>query len=41
VRRRLANGVRLVTQVQAVKTRLSWDVFGAIPEILQTAWDRG
>jgi NADPH:quinone reductase-like Zn-dependent oxidoreductase len=27
-----------VTQVQAVKSRLSWDVFGAIPEMLQTAW---
>jgi NADPH:quinone reductase-like Zn-dependent oxidoreductase len=27
-----------VTQVQAVNTRLSWDVFGAIPEMLQTAW---
>jgi NADPH:quinone reductase-like Zn-dependent oxidoreductase len=27
-----------VTQVQAVKTKLSWDVFGAIPEMLQTAW---
>jgi NADPH:quinone reductase-like Zn-dependent oxidoreductase len=27
-----------VTQVQAVNTRLSWDVFGAIPEMLQKAW---
>jgi NADPH:quinone reductase-like Zn-dependent oxidoreductase len=27
-----------VTQVQAVKSRLPWDVFGAIPEMLQTAW---
>jgi NADPH:quinone reductase-like Zn-dependent oxidoreductase len=27
-----------VTQVQAVKSKLSWDVFGAIPEMLQTAW---
>jgi NADPH:quinone reductase-like Zn-dependent oxidoreductase len=27
-----------VTQVQAVKTPLSWDVFGALPEMLQTAW---
>jgi NADPH:quinone reductase-like Zn-dependent oxidoreductase len=26
------------TQVQAVKTALSWDVLGAIPEMLQTAW---
>jgi NADPH:quinone reductase-like Zn-dependent oxidoreductase len=25
-------------QVQAVKSGLSWDVFGAIPEMLQTAW---
>jgi NADPH:quinone reductase-like Zn-dependent oxidoreductase len=27
-----------VTQVQAVKTSLAWDVLGAIPEMLQTAW---
>jgi NADPH:quinone reductase-like Zn-dependent oxidoreductase len=27
-----------VTQVQAVKTSLSWDVLGALPEMLQTAW---
>src|SRR5215467_13195176 len=27
-----------VTQVQVVKTSLAWDVFGAIPEMLQTAW---
>ena len=26
------------TQVQVVKTSLAWDVFGAIPEMLQTAW---
>jgi NADPH:quinone reductase-like Zn-dependent oxidoreductase len=26
------------TQVHTVKTSLSWDVFGAIPEMLQTAW---
>ena len=26
------------TQVQAVETRLAWDVFGALPEMLQTAW---
>lgn len=25
-------------QVQAVKTNLSWEVFGAMPEMLQTAW---
>jgi NADPH:quinone reductase-like Zn-dependent oxidoreductase len=25
-------------QVQVVKTSLAWDVFGAIPEMLQTAW---
>jgi NADPH:quinone reductase-like Zn-dependent oxidoreductase len=25
-------------QVQAVKTALSWEVFGALPEMLQTAW---
>jgi NADPH:quinone reductase-like Zn-dependent oxidoreductase len=27
-----------VTQVQAAKTSLAWDVLGAIPEMLQTAW---
>jgi NADPH:quinone reductase-like Zn-dependent oxidoreductase len=27
-----------VTQVQAVKTTLTWDVLGALPEMLQTAW---
>jgi len=27
-----------VTQVQVVRTSLAWDVFGAIPEMLQTAW---
>lgn len=27
-----------VTQVQAVRTSLGWDVFGAVPEMLQTAW---
>ena len=27
-----------VTQVQVVKTPLSWDVIGALPEMLQTAW---
>ena len=27
-----------VTQVQVVKASLAWDVFGAIPEMLQTAW---
>lgn len=27
-----------VTQVQAVRTALSWDVLGALPEMLQTAW---
>jgi NADPH:quinone reductase-like Zn-dependent oxidoreductase len=27
-----------VTQVQVVNTSLAWDVFGAIPEMLQTAW---
>lgn len=27
-----------VTQVQVVKTSLAWDVLGAIPEMLQTAW---
>jgi NADPH:quinone reductase-like Zn-dependent oxidoreductase len=26
------------TQVQTVKTALSWDVLGALPEMLQTAW---
>jgi NADPH:quinone reductase-like Zn-dependent oxidoreductase len=26
------------TQVQTVKTGLSWDVLGAVPEMLQTAW---
>ena len=26
------------TQVQAVKTSLAWDVFGAVPEMLQAAW---
>jgi NADPH:quinone reductase-like Zn-dependent oxidoreductase len=26
------------TQVQTVKTGLSWDVLGALPEMLQTAW---
>ncbi|MBV8589200.1 MAG: zinc-binding dehydrogenase [Acetobacteraceae bacterium] len=26
------------TQVQVVRTGLSWDVLGAIPEMLQTAW---
>ena len=26
------------TQVQMVKTSLSWDIFGAIPEMLQSAW---
>jgi NADPH:quinone reductase-like Zn-dependent oxidoreductase len=25
-------------QVQAVKTNLPWEVFGAVPEMLQTAW---
>ena len=27
-----------ITQVQAVTTALPWDVFGALPEMLQTAW---
>jgi NADPH:quinone reductase-like Zn-dependent oxidoreductase len=27
-----------VTQVQTVKTALAWDVLGALPEMLQTAW---
>jgi NADPH:quinone reductase-like Zn-dependent oxidoreductase len=27
-----------VTQVQTVKPGLRWDIFGAIPEMLQTAW---
>jgi NADPH:quinone reductase-like Zn-dependent oxidoreductase len=27
-----------VTQVQVVKTSLTWNVLGAIPEMLQTAW---
>jgi NADPH:quinone reductase-like Zn-dependent oxidoreductase len=27
-----------VTQVQTVKAGLPWDIFGAIPEMLQTAW---
>ena len=27
-----------VSQVQAVKTTLSWDVLGALPEMLQAAW---
>jgi NADPH:quinone reductase-like Zn-dependent oxidoreductase len=27
-----------VTQVQTVKPELPWDIFGAIPEMLQTAW---
>jgi NADPH:quinone reductase-like Zn-dependent oxidoreductase len=27
-----------ITQVQTVKTALSWDVLGALPEMLQTAW---
>jgi NADPH:quinone reductase-like Zn-dependent oxidoreductase len=26
------------TQVQTLKTELSWDVLGALPEMLQTAW---
>src|SRR5258708_18450417 len=26
------------TQVQVVKTALAWDILGAIPEMLQTAW---
>ena len=26
------------TQVQSIKTTLGWDVLGAIPEMLQTAW---
>ena len=26
------------TQVQVVKTELAWDILGAIPEMLQTAW---
>lgn len=26
------------TQVQAVKTKLPWEVLGALPEMLQTAW---
>jgi NADPH:quinone reductase-like Zn-dependent oxidoreductase len=25
-------------QVQAVKTQLPWETFGAVPEMLQTAW---
>jgi hypothetical protein len=25
-------------QVQAIKTDLPWEVLGAIPEMLQTAW---
>ncbi len=25
-------------QVQAIRTQLPWDVFGAVPEMLQTAW---
>jgi NADPH:quinone reductase-like Zn-dependent oxidoreductase len=27
-----------VAQVQAIKTALAWDVLGALPEMLQTAW---
>ena len=27
-----------VSQVQAIKTTLAWDVLGALPEMLQTAW---
>jgi len=27
-----------VTQVQVIKSQLAWDVLGAIPEMLQTAW---
>lgn len=27
-----------VTQVQALRTELPWDVLGALPEMLQTAW---
>jgi NADPH:quinone reductase-like Zn-dependent oxidoreductase len=27
-----------VTQVQILKSELPWDIFGAIPEMLQTAW---
>src|ERR1700676_5305068 len=26
------------TQVQVVKSELAWDILGAIPEMLQTAW---
>src|SRR6202790_3040677 len=26
------------TQVQVVKTELAWDILGAVPEMLQTAW---
>jgi NADPH:quinone reductase-like Zn-dependent oxidoreductase len=27
-----------VTQVQKIETNLSWEIFGALPEMLQTAW---
>jgi NADPH:quinone reductase-like Zn-dependent oxidoreductase len=27
-----------VAQIQAIKTALAWDVLGALPEMLQTAW---
>lgn len=27
-----------ITQVQVIKTTLAWDVLGALPEMLQTAW---
>src|ERR1700691_3197450 len=27
-----------VAQVQAIKTQLPWDILGALPEMLQTAW---
>jgi NADPH:quinone reductase-like Zn-dependent oxidoreductase len=27
-----------IAQVQAIKTTLAWDVLGALPEMLQTAW---
>ena len=27
-----------VTQVQTIKPELPWDIFGAVPEMLQTAW---
>ncbi|HXW90177.1 MAG TPA: zinc-binding alcohol dehydrogenase family protein [Terriglobales bacterium] len=27
-----------VTQVQAIKTELPWEILGALPEMLQTAW---